>query len=133
MLISRFALVGAVGFLIEAVVLGTLVRHWHFNPYAARLVSFSTATLATWLLNRRLTFRDRVARNHTATGEYVSYLLVQVLGALLNLGVFSTVLALVPALRPYPEVALAIGAAFGLVSNFLLLNRWLYRKSRAKE
>ncbi len=68
---GAFAVVGAVGFLVDAGVLTALVNGLGANPYAARAVSFPAAVTATWWLNRRWTFapagigtdRPAVAKN----------------------------------------------------------------------
>jgi putative flippase GtrA len=123
----RFAVVGVAGFVVDAGVLTLLVSLAGWNVYAARCVSFGFAVLVTWLINRRWTFANRSMPGASAAGaEYARYLVVQVIGALANLGVFVAMLALQPALIRYPVVPLAIGAVAGLLVNYFGARAWVF-------
>lgn len=123
--LAAFTSVGLVGFAVDGAVLSLLV--WEgIGIYAARGISFSLACAATWAVNRRLTFRASVG--HGGKGrEYLRYYLVQVIGATVNLGVFSFAIALHPQLARSPMVPLAMGAAVALMFNFLGAKLWVYR------
>jgi putative flippase GtrA len=123
----RFAVVGVAGFVVDAGVLTLLVSLPWWNVYVARCVSFGLAVLVTWLINRRWTFASRSMSRASAAGtEYARYLVVQVIGALANLGVFVAVLAVQPALIRYPVVPLAIGAVAGLLVNYFGARSWVF-------
>lgn len=126
---ARFALVGVVGFAIEAAVITALASGAGMNLYAARGVSFLSAVFVTWLLNRTLTFV--VQRGDEArvgpTAEYARYLTVQTVGALGNLAVFVAVIHSAPSLAFTPIVPLAIGAVAGLTVNFAGSQWWVFR------
>jgi putative flippase GtrA len=123
-----FALIGGVGFAIDGGVLTLLATLYGANIYASRLVSFTVATLATWWLNRRHTFGLKSAAEIAAHAhEYARYVAVQVGGGLLNLAIFSWLIYLDPGLRSIPILPLAIGAAAGLVWNFIGARLWVYR------
>jgi putative flippase GtrA len=114
----QFAAVGAIGFAVDALIFIALTgwyAHWH--PYAARALSASCSISTTWALNRRVTFRTE--KSPDARAEYLRYVLAQVLGLALNLGVFAAGVALVPLLRRVPLLALILGAGTALVVNFL--------------
>jgi putative flippase GtrA len=124
---SRFAAVGVVGFGVDAAVLSGLVLWLGLDAFAARLVSFMLAVLSTYLLNRRFTFAGPAAHGAAArTAEYVRYLVVQVLGAAANLGVYAAAIAMQPALAAIPVVPLAIGAVAGLVVNLSGSRLWVF-------
>ncbi len=128
-----FGIVGTIGFGIEAALLSVLISvDW--SPYSARLVSFPSAVTVTWLLNRRFAFSDRQARgNAQETGsQYLRYLLVQTLGALVNVSVFALVVAAEVPMAKHPVVALAIGSAAGLLVNFAGAELWVFRKNRRR-
>ena len=55
----RFGAVGAVGFIVDGGLLYGLVASGLLGSLTARVVSFPTAVLTTWMLNRRFTFHDR--------------------------------------------------------------------------
>ena len=52
-----FGLVGFLGLLVDVIVLYCLVRF--IGLFYGRAASFLVAVLTTWLLNRRLVFRER--------------------------------------------------------------------------
>ena len=127
--IGSFALIGGIGFLIEAVLLSVLTKFGGWTPWQARVPSFLTAVLVTWALNRRLTFRGRqMQRSSTEAALYVG---IQTCGALINLAVFGVVLHFVPRLVAQPVIPLACGAVAGFAFNFLMSNGVLYAHSRA--
>jgi putative flippase GtrA len=123
----RFVAVGFVGFVVDAGVLTLLASFLGWNVYAARGVSFGIAVFVTWLINRRWTFGSRTMSGAAAAGaEYSRYLVVQVIGALANLGVFVGVLAIQPGLIRYPVVPLAFGAVAGLLVNYCGARAWVF-------
>ncbi|HEX7648225.1 MAG TPA: GtrA family protein [Noviherbaspirillum sp.] len=124
-----FGLVGSIGFLVDGGVLTLLSQKYGVSVYISRLFSFLMATLVTWLLNRALVFKgvaDGVSRKRD---EYGRYFLVQVGGALLNLGVFSLLLHIFSALHAIPVIPLAIGAVFGLAFNYSGARYWVFKKN----
>ena len=121
----RFLLVGAAGFGLDMGVLAGLLYGAGYNQtetqlLVCRLLAFLAAIVLTFVLNARYTFGARV-RHASVT----SYLVVQVLGAAINLGVYSA-LVLGP-LTGAPLVSMVIGSAAATVSNFLLSRRFVYR------
>lgn len=126
--IVSFAIVGSIGFLIDAGLLTLLARTYGLNVYFARALSFSAAMTVTWLLNRRKVFQ--VKRDANRGEEYVRYGFVQIVGALINLGVFTAVLALSPALHDIPVIPLSLGAIFGLLFNYAGATLWVFSRKR---
>ena len=122
--LTRFATVGAVGFVIDGGILTLMMSRGH-APFESRLVSFTFAVTVTWALNRTWTFSR--ARRKERWREYLAYVLTQVAGAGLNLGVFFMLLQLYPTMRVYPLVPLAAGAAVALVFNFAASKHIVYR------
>jgi putative flippase GtrA len=122
-----FAFVGTVGFLVDAAVLYLLKGM--VGLYWGRLGSFLVAVLATWLLNRRITFRDR--RSGIAPGiELAGYLLLMLLGALANLGVYTGLVLRYQWVREYPVFGVAAGSLAGMVLNFTSARQLLFRQRR---
>lgn len=116
---GTFAVVGAAGFIVDAGVLLALAPR--LGPYGARLVSFTVAVTATWLLNRLVTFSDRRSRRKLAEwGRYVS---TQIFGALTNLAIYAGSIAAVPSFADALLVPLAFGSAGGLLVNYCLAHR----------
>jgi putative flippase GtrA len=102
-----------------------------FGHYGARAISFTVAVTTTWYINRRWVF-ERGAIEMTGR-EYTSYLLVQVIGAVINLSVFVAVIEFVPGLVEIPVVPLALGAAVALVFNFSASSRFVFVDSRKRD
>lgn len=119
----RFALVGGVGFIVDATALTLLVNGLGYGHYVSRAVSFSLAVTVTWLLNRRWVFQA----GSPSGREYSGYFAVQLLGAFINLGVYVLVIEIVPSLAAIPVVPLAVGSAVAMFSNYLLARRLVYR------
>ena len=56
-----FCIVGGIGFLVDAGILGLLVHGFGADPLLSRLLSFPCAMTVTWYLNRRVTFSHAVS------------------------------------------------------------------------
>lgn len=122
-------MVGCVGFVIDAGVLSILTGIGTVTVLLARAVSFCTATIATWLLNRYWTFSQEVrAKGMGSLGaEYGGYLAVQIVGMGINFSVFIGLIT-TPVMRDLPAaVPLAGGATVSALVTFHL-GRWVLRR-----
>ena len=126
--IAKFAIVGAIGFAIDAGVLTLAVRELS-SVYAARALSFSCAVLATWLLNRLYVFEPD--KRASLAAEYGRYLATQIAGALTNLAVFVALIESIPRLAATPVVPLAIGALLGALVNYAGSALWVFDATRS--
>jgi len=120
---ARFALVGGIGFVVDASVLTMLVNGLGHGHYVSRAASFSIAVSVTWWINRHWVFKAGAPSRK----EYTGYVIVQLLGAIINLGVYVLAIELIPTLSVIPVLPLAMGAAVALLANFLLVRRYVYR------
>jgi putative flippase GtrA len=125
---AKFLVVGGVGFVIDAGVLTLALRELTSSVYAARALSFGSAVLATWLLNRLFVFDP--GRRTSLVAEYGRYLAMQVAGALSNLGVFVALIEMMPRLSATPVVPLAIGAVLGALVNYAGSVLWVFNARR---
>jgi putative flippase GtrA len=125
-----FGVVGTIGFAVDGGVLTILSQHFGVNLYASRGASFAVATLATWLLNRTLVFKAEAPRG-SKKREYARYLMSQIGGALVNLGVFSALISSFPSLRAIPILPLAAGSICGMVVNYTGSRFWVFKKTLA--
>ena len=112
----RFAIVGGVGFLVDAGVLMALVRGASLDPYSGRVISFVAAATTTWWLNRIFTFTDAAA--HPIARQWASFLAVSIGGALINYGVYVATLQLWPLAKLWPVIGVAFGSLAGMAFNF---------------
>jgi len=126
--VRSFAIVGGAGFAIEAVVMTVLTQFAGWSVWYARIPSFTLAVLATWLLNRTLTFAGRGLQRRST--EALLYGVIQLCGAGINLAIFALCLLGWPQLGRLPVVPLAIGALGGFAFNFAASNGLLYARRR---
>lgn len=118
--LSTFALIGAVGFLVDVAFLYVLIS-W-LGVIGARLVSFLCAVFTTWLLNRRFTFEQRSA-GPSLPAEFVAYLGLMLVGGAINYGVYATLIYLSVGVAHYPILGVAVGSIAGMACNFASSNR----------
>jgi putative flippase GtrA len=123
----RFGIVGAAGFVVDETVLKLVL--FALNPYAARAVSIFCAMTFTWWGNRTLTFAEHAAKGSSGAilREWFKFILANALGAIVNYGTYSLLVALAPAPFNNPMLATAIGVAIGLVFNFTLSKRFVFK------
>jgi putative flippase GtrA len=113
----RFGLVGTCGFSVDWLVLHAMMDVVGLNWFVGRLISFSVAVFATWLLNRSFTFRH--ASRHAPIRQAFIYALVQGAGGIANIAAYSAAIAAAPALKEMVFAPLAIGSAVGLCLTFV--------------
>jgi putative flippase GtrA len=119
-----FALVGTVGFLVDAgVVLG--LTGLGLGALAAQAVAFAVAVTVTWLGNRSWTFRDRAGR-HTLPQEWARYCSANVVGWVVNNGVYGLLVLAVPFVAREPVWAVAAGSLAGLAFNYTATRRVVF-------
>jgi putative flippase GtrA len=128
--VRSFAVVGGVGFAIEAILMTALTQFAGWSVWYARIPSFTTAVLATWLLNRSHTFAGRGLERRST--EALLYGAIQLCGAGINLAIFALCLISWPQLQRLPIVPLAIGAAGGFVFNYAASSGLLYARRRTQ-
>lgn len=121
----KFALVGSVGFIVEAVLISYLSTYQDIDPLYGRLVSFPIAVFVTWLMNRKVTFKS----HNSPRTESLKYYIVQTFGALCNLCIFLILIFSFKFLEQKPVIPLAVASILVLPINFILSRSWVYRSS----
>lgn len=126
--IFRFGVVGTVGFAVDGGVLTLLSQLAGWDVYWARAVSFCSATVVTWALNRLVTFRVGGGKQTRGRAkEYAGYFLIQTVGALINLAIFAGLLWRFPELARLPIIPLAAGSAVALFFNFFAARHFVFQ------
>jgi putative flippase GtrA len=121
----RFALVGAAGFVVNEAALWVALHALHLGKDAGWFFAFVPAVTFTWWGNRTFTFRA-----HASTGtramlrEWIRFVATNSFGALVNLAVYELLIHLMGA---DPLLALACGVLVGMVFNFTLSKRLVFR------
>jgi putative flippase GtrA len=121
--IGWFLVAGSLGFVADAGMLALLLSATPLGPFAARVLAILFALGVTWIFNRSLTFgRSR----YPLALEGARYGGVGLLSALINYGVYATVLMLVPAIHPL--VAVAIASIGAMSFSWTGYSRFVFRK-----
>jgi putative flippase GtrA len=125
----RFALVGCAGFVVDAAVLSLAIYVLHIGPYYGRLLSYLVAATSTWYLNRCFTFPD--SDKQAIHRQWGKFLMVNGLGGLVNLGVYTLLVSGITGIAVHPILAVAFGSIAGLAFNFTASRHFVFRKTAA--
>ncbi len=118
----RFAVVGTVGFVVNAVLVEWLATY--IGPLWAQGLAFPVAVTVTWSLNRRYTFG---ASDHGMAHEWLRYVLANSLGWIANNGVYFWMVFDVALAYRHPALAVAAGSIAGMFFNFWASKRVVFR------
>lgn len=124
--IALFAAGGAIGFVVDAGMVQALVSLAGWNPYLARVLSFCGAASVTWWWNRRHTFAHRRS-GRSARSEWLHWIGLMGLGALVNYGIYAVALLEFSLARRWPVLAVAAGSAVAAAVNFAVARTALFR------
>lgn len=121
----RFGVVGAIGFLVDLGSVETLRPE--IGLFGATVAAYFIAATGNWCLNRFWTFRLSAAENQHMILQWLRFLLANSFGFMLNRGAVFLLYATVPFTQLHPAVALAVGAICGMMANFNLSRRLVFR------
>ncbi|MBW3656417.1 MAG: GtrA family protein [Gemmatimonadetes bacterium] len=119
----RFALAGVVGFAVDGGVLQLLVSWGGWGPIAARAISFPAAVVATWLINRTMTFQDQGPLGRSL----LRYFVVSLGGASVKFVVYTALVLASAQMAALPIVPLAIASVVALMFNYLGSKHFAFR------
>ena len=123
---ARFALVGGAGFFVNAGAFWIALHLLHLSKDVAWFFAFVPAVTFTWWGNRTFTFHE-----HASTGlretlhEWARFVATNGFGAIVNYAVYE---ALIHWTGMNAFIALAAGVLAGLVFNFTVSKRVVFRK-----
>ncbi len=121
--LTRFGVVGVVGFVANAVSVGILAKA--VNLYPAGFLSWVIAATVTWFLNRIWTFSGQT--HGPVLRQWIHFVGANSFGLLLYYAAYATAIALIPWSATPPIFAVAGGSIAGLVANFSLSRRYVFR------
>ena len=129
--LGKFALVGAVGFMVDAAVFTLCFALGGMPLLFARGVAFFVAATATWLGNRYFTFKEvtviqKRRRGASPREQWLKFIASACASALPNFLAFKVVLLVLGTQGISPYIALVIGVLVGMVSNYTLSRRWVF-------
>ncbi|HEX4292784.1 MAG TPA: GtrA family protein [Rhizomicrobium sp.] len=121
----RFALVGGAGFFVNAGAFWIALHLLYLSKDLAWFFAFVPAVTFTWWGNRAFTFHEHASTGLRATlHEWARFVLTNGFGAIVNYAVYE---ALIHWTGMNPFVALAAGVLAGLVFNFTLSKRVVFK------
>lgn len=124
-----FAVGGVIGLIVSAGVTQLLVSLLNVNPYVAWVIAFLLAATATWWWNRSHTFAARPS-GRSLWAEWLHWMALMGVGAVVNYGVFILCLMLFPSWHRWPALAVAVGSVVAAGVNFLSARLMLFRRSK---
>ena len=123
--LTQFLVVGGLGVLVDVAVYYGLQLLLGVEHLTARAISFFVAATHNWFLNRRYTFV--YGRADAAVGQWASYLLVVLVGFVVNVGAYALLTTQTRTFARHPLLALLIGIVLGTASNFLAARWYVFR------
>lgn len=119
----RFGAVGAAGFVIDTATVYSLLDR--LGLYGAGVAGFVTAASGNWVLNRLWTFRGQ--GSGPAHWQWAMFMVTNLGGFVLNRGTYALLVTFVAVAARRPVIAIAAGAVAGLLVNFTLSRRVVFR------
>lgn len=128
--LAWFGVSGVVGFVVDVAVLYAVKEA--LGPYLARLVSFFAAVVATWLVNRSVTFKARPS-GMSLMGEFARYFTLMIGGGLVNYGVFAFLVFQFATVKAQPVWGVAAGSLVGMAFNYLSSRKMVFRQASGQK
>ena len=119
----RFGVVGTVGVVIDTATV--YATRGALGLYGAGIAGYVTAATGNWLLNRIWTFRGQ--GSGPAHRQWAMFMLANLGGFVLNRGTYALLVTFVAEAANQPVIAVAAGAIAGLLVNFTLSRRLVFR------
>jgi putative flippase GtrA len=121
-----FAIVGTVGFAVDALVLAAGIHVLGLPPTWARVPSFLCALASTYFGNRFFTFAQG---KRPAAARFFHYVAASGFSNVLNLGIYALALAFLPPLTFAPFAALILATGVSMSASFCLYSTFVFGAS----
>lgn len=122
---ARFAIVGALGLIVDIAVLMTCMHVFGLDPYSGRVVSYLCAATVTWYMNRHFTFAARAGVHRGK--EWLLFVLCSSFAGVLNYGAYALFVYLAGQGFWLTSMGVGLGACAGLLVNYTLSRRLVFR------
>ncbi|MDC5803430.1 GtrA family protein [Vibrio europaeus] len=119
----RFAVIGCIGFVADALVFSVLFYLADTPIMVARVIAFVCAATVTWFGNRIFTFQNTEQK---VAQQWIKFMCGASFSALPNFLVFKLLSSVLGEAGSGPLSALVAGILVGMVSNYLLSSRWVF-------
>ncbi len=120
---ARFGVVGVIGLVIDTAVVYGL--RGTFGLYGAGFLAYFVAATGNWMLNRVWTFRGH--GTGPAHRQWAMFVITNLVGFVLNRGTYAILVTFVAAAATQPVIATSAGAIAGMLVNFTLSRRVVFR------
>lgn len=125
----RFGFVGGLGFVVNEAALLFSQHFLHTGPKLGWFVAFLPSVVFTWWGNRKITFTDGCSQTfYGSVLELLRFVASNSVGAVANFVVYSGLTMWAPAPLRVPYVALVVGVLIGMVFNFTLSKKFVFKK-----
>lgn len=121
----RFALVGGVGFLVDTGVLYLCLYNFSFGYFLGRFISYLCASSVTWYLHGIYTFKQDSSK--LKKSQLLTFVIFNSIGGLANYIVYALLVVSYAFFRAYPVAAVGVGAVLGLIINYHLSKKVVFR------
>jgi putative flippase GtrA len=129
----RFGAVGGAGFFVNEAALAVAKNLLHLGDHAGWLFGFAVSVTFTWWGNRTFTFHEHKSTGHAGIfNEWLRFVATNSLGAVANFAVYALLIGFAPWPLKVPYIALFFGVLVGLVFNFTLSKKLVFRGPRAQ-
>ncbi len=118
-----FALVGAIGIVVNLGVLKIALLAWPVSFIGAKSVATFFSMISNFLLNNALTYRDRRLRGWSMLSGFIGFCLIGAVGAITDVGLASQLYAD----REVWWVAGLAGAVMGVLWNYAMSSMFIWR------
>lgn len=124
----RFGAVGGAGFFVNEAALVIAKMLLHLGDHFAWLFGFAVAVTFTWWGNRTFTFHEHKSVGQSGMlAEWARFVATNSLGAIANYAVYATLVEFAPWPFKVPYLALFFGMLLGMVFNFTLSKKLVFR------
>ena len=123
----RFAIVGTLGFIVDASVLYLCLHGTGLGLYGGRMVSYLVAATTTWYFNRKFTFTT--SDSASPMRQWARFVVANGFGGLINYGTYSFVVSYWAAVPLAPLIGVAAGSITGLGVNFTASRLFVFKEN----
>jgi putative flippase GtrA len=124
----RFGMVGGAGFFVNAAAFWIALNVLHLGKDVAWFFAFVPSVTFTWWGNRTITFHEHAGSGFRETlHEWARFVLTNGFGAIVNYATYEALIHWAPWPLNNPYTALALGVLAGMMFNFTLSKRLVFR------
>ena len=129
----KFCIIGLIGTVIDVGIFKLLMKYEGWSIYEARTLSFTVATINSYICNSLWTFKG--LNSDARHKQFIKFLIISTTGLLLNLGIMTVVFLILSGHSPnqknpnplHTDIALATAVVLVAFWNFLANKFWTFK------